>query len=216
MLFGDPFGSHFGGPAPYVEDHGRAAFLELPENSQTEGAEIILRVLGERWQAIDYAIQQLMPFLTWDFERASGIWLDRIGRFLGLPRDTREDPYYRRLLAAYALIVYPRRRTTNGLLRALGAFIGDDAAVHFSPAYPKGFVIEIDGLGTGEQELWDALQIIKLGTPATYQAQTLVTVEDALLVDDASETVTITDPHVVDDASGVVSFSDVGMISWVV
>jgi hypothetical protein len=216
MLFGAPLGGYMGGPAPFVPDHGLAAFNELPGISRTDGAEIVLRVLGERWQAIDFAIQQLQPFLTWDFERTSGVWLDQIGRFFGIPRENREDPYYRKLLAAYALIVYPRRRTTDGLLRGLGALIGDVAEVGFEPAYPKGFVIEIDGLASDEQLLWDSIQIISLGTPSTYRAQIIVTVEDALLADDASSTVTIVDAMVVDDASETISFADVGLVSWLI
>jgi hypothetical protein len=215
VLFGDPFGSHLGGPAPYVADHGETAFLELPDISRTAGAEKVLKVLGERWQAIDYAIQQLMPFLTWDFERTAGVWLDMIGSYFGIPRDERDDPYYRRVLAAYALIVYPRRRTTDGLLSALGKLIGDAAGVGFQPAYPKGFVLEIEGLTSSSQILWDAIKIIELGVPATYNAQIIVTVEDALLADDASGTVVIADAKVVADASGTVTFADVGLLSWV-
>lgn len=215
MLFGVPMGGYMGGPAPFVPDHGEAAFHELPDLSRTNGAEIVLRVLGERWQAVDYAVQQLQSFLTWDFERTSGVWLDQIGRFLGVPRDTRSDVTYRKILAAYALCVYPRRRTTDGLLQGLGALVGDTAAVWFEPLYPKSFVVEIFGLATGEQSLWDAIRVVQLATPATYRAQVIATIDGALLADDSSGAVVFAEPQVVDDSSGTVVFADVGLMSWV-
>jgi hypothetical protein len=216
MLFGSVFGSLMGGPAPFVEDHGQTAFLELPDISRTDGAEKLLAILGERWQAIDYAIQQVMPFLTWDFERTAGVWLDQIGAYLKIPREGRDDAYYRRVLAAYSLIVYPARRTTDGLLRALVTLIGDPEDVRFEPAYPKGFVLEIDGLESDAQLLWDALKIVALATPATYNAQTRVNPEGALLGDDATGTVTIDSPMFMDDATGTVVIEDAGILAWVI
>lgn len=216
MEYGDPIGSLIGGPLPFVDDHGKAAFDRLPDVSRTDGMEKYLTARGERYQALDYAIRKCMPYMLLDFERAHGVWLDLIGVHLDVPRDARSDEYYRRVLAAYALIVYPARRTLQGLVKALIALMGDAGAVSYEPAYPKGFVVELDGLFGDDQLLWDAIKILDLSTPATYNRQVVVNPANALLGDDASGSVVIASPFVLDDASGDVDIVDPGVLAWVI
>lgn len=215
MQYGDTYGSLYGGPAAFVDDHGQAAWDRFPDHDRTPGLEIVERVLGERWQAIDYAIQQCMPYLLLDFERISGVFLDRLGDFFGVPRVARDDAPYRRVLAAYALVVYPQRRTVDGMIRALIALLGDVSAVHYEPAYPKGFVVELDGLNASAQLTWDALRILNLSTPATYNRQIIVNPENPLLGDDATGTVVIVSPLVCDDAGAVTPIAGAGELAWV-
>jgi hypothetical protein len=213
--YGDFYGSEYGGPAPFESNHARVAVEELPSISQTDGMVKMTTTLAEGWQIIDNALSNAMPYLLLDYERANGVWLDVIGEILNVPRDTRDDAYYRRVLAAYALAVYPRRRTTDGLLQALIALIGDESGVSFEPAYPKGFVVELDGLDSDAVLTWDAIKILNLGTPATYRRQVVVNPIGALLGDDATGTVVIDDPKLCDDATGTVVIADAGIMAWV-
>lgn len=215
MEYGDGIGGYYGGPAPINPDHAGTAAAALPDVNRTEGAVAFLGVQAERWQRLDYAIANAQPYLLLDYRRAHGVWLDLIGSILGVPRETRADEYYRRVLAAYAQIVIPRRRTTEGLLSALSALVGADGEVDFLPAYPKGFVVELTGFGTDDALTWDAIKIIKLATPATFNAQTLVTPETPLLGDDPTSTVTIANPLYLDDATDSVTIANAGLLSWV-
>jgi hypothetical protein len=215
MEYSDPWSSFWGGPAPVNDDHAGTAAARLPDVSRTPGAVAYLGTLAERWQRIDYAISNAAPYLLLDYRRAHGVWLDVIGSILGVPRETRVDEYYRRVLAAYAQIVIPRRRTLAGMLDALVALIGDEGEVFYSPNYPKGYTVGLTGFGTDELLTWDAIKILRLTVPSTYQAQVIVTPDDPLLGDDASGIVTIDSPLYLDDATGSVEITSVGHLSWI-
>lgn len=215
MEWSSEWGGFYGGPEPINNDHAGTAIANLPDVNRTPGAVAYLGTLAERWQQLDYAIAQAQPYLLLDYRRAHGVWLDLIGSLLGVPRETREDEYYRRVLAAYAQIVIPRRRTLQGMLDALVALIGDEGGVSYTPAYPKGYVVGLDGFGVDQLLTWDAIKILRLTNPATYNAQIFVTPEDPLLGDDASGTVVIDSPLYLDDATGVVEIPDAGRLSWI-
>lgn len=217
MEWGPGFwGDLWGGPAPVNPDHAGTAAANLPDVNRTPGAVAYSGVLAERWQRIDYAVANAQPYLLLDYRRTHGVWLDVVGSLLGIPRETREDEYYRRVLAAYAQIVIPRRRTLKAMLDALVALIGDEAGVSYEPAYPKSYVVELEGLDTDELLLWDAIKILALTRPATYVAQVIVTPTDPLLGDDATGTVTIDDPLFLDDATETVEISGAGKLAWVI
>jgi len=215
MEYGDLWGGYWGGPAPINPDHAGTASAALPDVSRTPGAVAYSGALAERWQILDYAIANAQPYLLLDYRRTHGVWLDVVGSILGVPRDVRTDDYYRRVLAAYAKIVIPRRRTLDGMLAALLALVGDDGTVSYEPAYPKGYVVTLTGFGVDDILTWDAIKILKLTTPATYQAKVIVVPETPLLGDDATGTVVITDPLTLDDATGTVTIANPGRLAWV-
>jgi hypothetical protein len=214
MEYGDDYGSTFGGPLPIIGNHAQRAVWQLPAYLQGEARlTAFISALAERLQTLEYCIRNVEPYLLLDFERANGVWLDLIGSLLGLPRMARDDAYYRRVLAAYAKIVHPRRRYTAGLLEGLVALIGDAADITYSPAYPRGFFLEIVGLGADDQLTWDALRLVDLATPATYNAQTRVLPDNPLrATDESGELVVVTDG--VADADGEVT-GPFGEVSWV-
>jgi hypothetical protein len=195
MEFGDLWGSTWGGPLPIIENHAQLAVWDLPDYLQDETRlTAFVAMLAERWQTNEYFVRNVEPYLVMDYERANGVWLDQIGSFLNVPRLERDDDYYRRVLKAYATVVHPRRRTTEGLLSALVALINDEAGVEYSPAYPKGFFLQITGLGTDDQLTWDALKIVDLATPATYNRQVRILPDNPLLyVDSLGEAAIVTD-----------------------
>lgn len=216
MDIGEDIGGLIGGPLAIEPDHAGTASAQLPDISRTDGAVAFQAVIAERWQRIDFAIRNSLPYLLLDYERSSGVWLDAVGEILGVPRDTRSDEYYRRVLSAYAQVIWPRRRTLDGMLEALIRLIGDESGVTYSPAYPKSFIVSLDGFGIDEQLTWDAVRLLRMATPATYRSQVFVSPVDALIGDDASGTVVISDANYVDDASGTVVIPDAGVAAWVV
>jgi hypothetical protein len=102
------------------------------------------------------------------------------------------------------------------MLEALIQLIGDEAGVSYQSAYPKGFVVELDGLETDEVLTWDAIKILNLCTPATYNRQIIISPDAALLGDDPTATVTIDSPLYLDDATGTVTIADAGTLAWVI
>lgn len=214
MEYGDEYGGTFGGPLPIIDNHAQRAVWELPAYLQGEDRlTAFISVLVERLQTLEYFIRNTEPYLLLDYERANGVWLDLIGSHLGVPRMARDDAYYKRVLAAYAKVVHPRRRTTEGLLAGLVAIIGDAADITYSPAYPNGFFLEIAGLAADDQLTWDTLRLVDLATPATYRAQTVVSPDNPLLAVDSTGTVTVVTDGVADSTEQVAG--PFGELAWV-
>lgn len=170
MEWGCEWSSLWGGPKPQLEDAGQVAVERFPCRTQCQTTLMAFsRALADRFQYLENFITFVQPQFVLDFENQSGVWLDLIGGYLGVPRGTRDEDYYRRVLGAYAQIVYPARRTIPGLIAALEA-LAEEGRVSYAPTYPKGFIITVAGASIGSQLSRDVRAIIELGRPATYNA----------------------------------------------
>lgn len=193
MLWGEPWGGEFGAGAPALEDTAALALSRFPSCTR-EGQPTMMAfaaVIADRWQGLENFIASLQPSFLLDIQAVWGVWLDRIGANLGVPRDGREDEYYRRVLAAYAAIVLPKRRTIPGLIEALEQFAGA-GQVSYQPAYPMAFTVNVAGTTIGSREASDIRAILKLATPASYQAGLVEAVPNPFLWSDQSGTITVT------------------------
>lgn len=204
MLYGDLYGGYFGGPAPEVLDAGQIAVDRLPDCDQARAKFVAMtRQMGDRWQALEFFIASAQPSFFLDYERGHGVWLDLVGAYLRVPRGTRDDDYYRTVLAAYAKIVWPRRRYLPGLLEALAEIAGDPAQVHYLPNYPMGFTVEVEGTGIGSYQSSDIIDITRKALPACYNAFVVEVADNPFLWGDAAGVVPVTTEGW-GDAAGVV------------
>lgn len=208
MLYGDLYGGYFGGPAPEVLDAGQIAVDRLPDCDQARTKFVAMtRQMGDRWQALEFFIASAQPSFFLDYERGHGVWLDLVGAYLRVPRGTRDDAYYRTVLAAYAKIVWPRRRYLPGLLEALAEIAGDPALVSYVPNYPMGFTVGVAGTGIGSYQASDIVDITRKALPACYNAYVTVEAIDPFLWGDSSATITV-DSSGWADATGTISVGD--------
>lgn len=204
MEFGGLYGGYFGGPTPQVEDAGQVAVDRLPDCDQARTKFVAMtREMGDRWQAIENFIASVQPSFLLDYERGHGVWLDLVGAYLRVPRGTRDDDYYRVVLAAYAKIVWPRRRYIPGLLEALAQIAGDPALVHYTPTYPMAFIISVEGTGIGSYQSSDIIAVTRKALPACYNAFVIEEADNPFLWSDSSGVVTV-ETEGWSDSSGVV------------
>lgn len=192
MEWSFPWGGCWGGPTPEIKDNATVAIDRLPKiTRECTGVPTLAKVFADRWQQLEYFIASVQPGDLWNISTASGFWLDQIGAYLDLPRNGRSDEYYRRVLSAYALIVYPRRRTIPGLIAALEE-IGGAGNVNYTPGYPMCFTIDVAGTVLGSYEARDIAAIIRLGTPAAYCGYLVEQVDDPFQWGDPTGNVPVT------------------------
>lgn len=193
MEWGGEWGTDdWGGPAPRLVDFVQVALDRYPECTKEQtGLMALTEVLVGRWQTLANFSTDIQPYLLLFIPGASGVFLDSIGNLLNVPRDGRDDPYYRRVLQAYAEIVFPNRRTLPGLLSALET-LGGVGNVRYVPAYPMCFTIEVENTILGSQEAQDIQRIIEIGTPAAYCAAVIEEVPTPFRWSDSTNTVTVT------------------------
>lgn len=207
MEWGDEWGGWWGGPEAYEDDHAGVAAGRLPDITRDTRPKLVALVEAEaeRWQIFENFVRSVQPYYLLDYERVSGVWLDHIGAFLGVPRLTRDDAYYRTVLGAYARVIWPRGRYLPGMLEGLGIIAGDPAAVHYSPSYPMGFVVTVDGLTLGSVQAYDVINIVRTVLPICYNAQTVLNpATNPFKWTDATATISVTTEGFA-DASGTLT-----------
>lgn len=206
MEYGELYGELYGGPVSEIETHAADALAQYPScfDSATM-LRALTEVLADRWQGVENGIRSVYPYALLDYDRVHGVWLDLIGSILNLPRTGRTDDEYRVILAAYAQLVYPRRRTTEGLLAALQA-LHPDATISYLPVYPKSFRVTIAPLSPTGNLARDTAQIVDLATPVTYRGGLIAAPDPAFGFGDSSG-VLATPAHIegFGDSSGTIS-----------
>lgn len=192
MLWGEDWGDVFGANAPLIGNNAEIAISRYPQCTQEQTRWMALtEVLVTRLQAIENMEAALQPSFYLDPQAVGGIWLDRLGKMLGVSRQGRSDAEMRNLLTAFMLLVYENRRTVPGLIQALESFNGP-GTVHYTPAYPMAFVIEVDGVVLGTQQAQDIAEVMRFAVPASYGAGLLEEVTNPFLWTDEQGTLAVT------------------------
>lgn len=115
---------------------------------------------------------------------AGGVWLDRIGSRTSVPREGRDDAFYRKVLQIYEKAVWKKRRTLPGLLEALGMFNAPEKVV-YSPIYPMGYTVRVQDVALDSRTEYDIKRIIRLSRPTCYAVYLFTDFQNPFLWADA-------------------------------
>lgn len=172
------FGSVFGFDSPYgqgelvpVADAMLARFWDQYTDELRGGSrprpnlERLCRILAERWQTLEDAIALLLVLLRLD--TATGVWLERYGVLLDLPRrpgwtEAQWRYYMRAKIAALSSNGTAERLLEVGRLLAPAGTPPEATTIR--PQYPKGYRIQIPDVPVDLQPL--AVELLTMATMA--------------------------------------------------